>query len=108
VFRFQRSLPQYVWEAGVLEKNQLTLPEVKPLVEGVTVGGRKVSDLQQILNLAEGCRQLLHIVKQREFKLDKASFCSLHALIARNEALEWGHFRGEGREEGRSPVERNL
>ena len=40
VFRFRRMLPEYVWDAGVLEGNPFTFPEVKTLLEGVTVGGR--------------------------------------------------------------------
>src|SRR5882757_8996676 len=40
VFRFRRILPEYVWDAGVLEGNPFTFPEVKTLLEGVTVGGR--------------------------------------------------------------------
>jgi hypothetical protein len=96
IFRFSRMLPEYVWDAGVLEGNPFTFPEVKTLLEGVTVGGRKLSDQEQILNLAESSRHLMGLVRNRAFKLDKATFCSLHALVARNEALEWGHFRGEG------------
>jgi hypothetical protein len=96
VFRFHRMLPEYVWDAGVLEGNPFTFPEVKTLLEGVTVGGRKLSDQEQILNLAESSKHLMDLVRNREFKLDKATFSSLHALVARNEALEWGHFRGEG------------
>lgn len=91
-------LPEYVWDAGVLEGNPFTFPEVKTLLEGVTVGGRKLSDQEQILNLAESSKYLVDLVKHREFKLGKSTFCSLHALVARNEALEWGHFRGEGLE----------
>ena len=98
VFRFHRMLPEYVWDAGVLEGNPFTFPEVKTLLEGVTVGGRKLSDQEQILNLAESSRHLMKLVRTREFKLDKATFTSLHSLVARNEALEWGHFRGEGAE----------
>jgi hypothetical protein len=98
VFRFRRMLPEYVWDAGVLEGNPFTFPEVKTLLEGVTIGGRKVSDQEQLLNLAESSKELVELVKQRTFKLDKSTLCSLHALVARNEALEWGHFRGEGRE----------
>jgi prophage maintenance system killer protein len=98
VFRFHRMLPEYVWDAGVLEGNPFTFPEVKTLLEGVTVGGRKLSDQEQILNLAESSKRLIDFVKNRDFKLDKSTFCSLHALVARNEALEWGHFRGEGLE----------
>jgi prophage maintenance system killer protein len=98
VFRFRRMLPEYVWDAGVLEGNPFTFPEVKTLLEGVTIGGRKVSDQEQILNLAESSKELMDLVKRRTFVLDKPTFCSLHALVARNEALEWGHFRGEGPE----------
>jgi hypothetical protein len=44
VFRFRRMLPEYVWDAGVLEGNPFTFPEVKTLLEGVTVGGRKLQE----------------------------------------------------------------
>jgi hypothetical protein len=98
VFRFHRMLPEYVWDAGVLEGNPFTFPEVKTLLEGVTVGGRKLSDQEQILNLGESSKYLVELVKQQSFELNKSTFCSLHALVARNEALEWGHFRGEGPE----------
>jgi len=103
VFRFHRMLPEYVWDAGVLEGNPFTFPEVKTLLEGMTVGGRKLSDQEQILNLGESSKYLLGLVKNREFKLGKPAFCSLHARVARNEALEWGHFRGEGLETQYTP-----
>ena len=97
-FRFHRMLPEFVWDAGVLEGNPFTYPEVKTLLDGITVGGRKISDQEQILNLAESSRRLLALVKISRFALDKATFCDLHAIVAKNEALEWGHFRGEGQE----------
>ena len=103
VFRFSRMLPEYVWDAGVLEGNPFTFPEVKTLLEGVTVGGRKLSDQEQILNLADSAKYLVDLVKQGQFRLDKDTFCSLHARVARNEALEWGHFRGEGAEATYTP-----
>lgn len=97
-FRFARMLPQYVWDAGVLEGNPFTFPEVKTLLDGVTVGGRNLSDQEQILNLAQSSKYLLDLVRSQEFRLDKSSFCALHAQVARQEALEWDHFRGEGAE----------
>ncbi|MGF6956807.1 Fic family protein [Paraburkholderia youngii] len=97
-FRFHRMLPEFVWDASVLEGNPFTFPEVKTLLDGVTVGGRKISDQEQILNLAESSKRLLAIVQNGQFALDKATFCDLHRLVARNEALEWGVFRGEGEE----------
>lgn len=103
VFHFYRSLPQFVWDAGALEGNPFTFVEVKTLLDGVTVGGRKVADAEQILNLADSAHRLINLVKTREFSLNKTVFCELHAIVARNEALEWGMFRGEGRVHDYSP-----
>jgi Fic family protein len=97
-FRFQRMLPEFVWDAGVLEGNPFTFPEVKTLLDGISVGGRRLSDQEQILNLARGAGKLLGLVKAGTFSVDKPTFCGLNAIVARNEALEWGHFRGEGPE----------
>jgi len=96
-------LPEFVWDAGVLEGNPFTYPEVKTLLDGITVGGRKISDQEQILNLIESTRRLLALVKTSRFTLDKTTFCGLHAIVAKNEALEWWHFRGEGQETRYTP-----
>ena len=102
-FHFHRMLTTYVWDASVLEGNPFTFPEVKTLLEGVTVGGRKISDQEQVLNLAESSKQLLALVKAGKFVLNKSTFTELHGLVAKNEALEWGHFRGEGAETNYTP-----
>jgi hypothetical protein len=91
VWRFRRSLPEYVWDAAVLEGNPFTYPEVQTLLDGITVGGRKISDEQQVLNLAEAANELLRLVNAREFRLDKVISDRLQYLIARDEALESGH-----------------
>lgn len=92
-FRFHRMLPEFVWDASVLEGNPFTYPEVKTLLDGVTIGGRQISDQEQVLNLAKSSKHLLALVKAGKFSMDKATFTELHSLVARNEALEWGHFR---------------
>jgi Fic family protein len=106
VKRFQKSLPQFVWEAAQLEGNPFTFPEVQTLLDGVTVGGRKISDAQQILGLRDSMRLLCDEVLAGTFALTKDKACRLNGLIARDEALEWGLFRGEGKE--RSNVSVNL
>jgi len=103
-FRFHRMLPEFVWDAGVLEGNPFTYPEVQTLLEGITVGGRKISDQAQIMNLAEASRRLLAMVKTEEFSLSKSVFTELNHLVAREEALEWGVFRGEGQEKQYTPA----
>lgn len=52
-------LPGYVWDAAVLEGNPFTYPEVQTLLEGITVGGRKLSDERQILNLSDSANELI-------------------------------------------------
>jgi Fic family protein len=96
VWRFEKMLPGYVWDAAVLEGNPFTYPEVQTLLEGITVGGRKLSDERQILNLSQSANELTRLVESGRFQIDKATSDDLNGLIAEGEALEAGHFRGEG------------
>lgn len=102
-FRFHKMLPEFVWDASVLEGNPFTFPEVKTLLDGVTVGGRKISDQEQVLNLAESSKRLLAMVKGGQFSLAKTVFTELNGIVARKEGLEWGMFRGEGEETRLTP-----
>ncbi|MBE7526949.1 MAG: cell filamentation protein Fic [Burkholderiales bacterium] len=102
-FRFHKMLPEFVWDASMLEGNPLTFPEVKTLLDGITVGGHRISDQEQVLNLAESSRRLLAIVKSGQFELSKLVFTELNGIVARNEVLEWGVFRGEGQEKNYTP-----
>jgi len=96
VWRVRRTMPGFVWDAAVLEGNPFTYPEVQTVIEGVTVGGHKLADERQILSLAESMRELATLVEEGRFRLDKATSDRLQYLIAKDEALEAGHFRGEG------------
>lgn len=102
-FRFYKMLPEFVWDASMLEGNPFTFAEVKTLLDGITIGGRKVFDQQQILNLAESAKRLLALVRNRQFALCKSVFTELNGIVARQEALEWGLFRGEGQEKHYTP-----
>jgi len=88
-------LPELIWNTAALEGNNFTLPEVKTLLEGVTVGGRRLDEAQQILALSEAYRRLDELVGTGEFALSKSVSDELHYLLARHEAIESGSFRGE-------------
>ncbi|MGF6511804.1 hypothetical protein [Paraburkholderia sp. 32] len=91
--RFHRMLPEFVWDAGVLEGNPSTFVEVETLLDGITAGGRKISDHEQILNLANASKRLLALLRNDRFTLAKLTFGDLQSHVAaRNEALEWGRF----------------
>ncbi|HBN4087202.1 TPA: cell filamentation protein Fic [Escherichia coli O25b:H4-ST131] len=98
LFTFKTHMAGFVWDAAQLENNPYTFVEVKTLLDGVTVGGHKVSDTEQVLNLADSAKKLIELVQFGRFDLDKKTFTLLNGIIARNEALEWGVFRGEGEE----------
>ena len=93
---FERDMAGHVWAAAALEGNPFTYPEVKTLLEGITVGGRKVSDAEQILRLRDAYVILRNLVIDGDFRLTKEVSDRIHDAIARGEALEAGHFRGEG------------
>lgn len=54
----QKMLAQYVWDASVLEGNPFTYPQVKTILDGVTVGGHKLSDQDQVRNLASSTKRI--------------------------------------------------
>lgn len=81
-FRFHHDLPQFVWEATRLAGNPHSFPEVKTLLDGVTVGGHRISDQAQVLNLAAATRWLLNLVKKGQFELSASIFVDLNAILA--------------------------
>ncbi|WP_232745414.1 MULTISPECIES: Fic family protein [Corynebacterium] len=100
LFRLTKQLPDLVWNAAALEGNTFTLPEVRTLLDGITVGGKALAEQQQILDLSEAFNLLHELVLKEECAVDKATSNALHAVLARNEALDAGLFRGEGHVEG--------
>jgi len=82
-----------VYNMAALEGNPFTFPEVKTLLEGVTVGGHKVSEQEQVLRISDGWKRLLSLVKTNQFELTKDVAVDLNERVAKNEALEVGGFR---------------
>lgn len=100
---YKQQQTTFVWDAARLENNPFTFVEVQTLLDGVTVGGHKLSDAEQITNLADSGKKLIELVRSGRFDLDKQTIVLLHDIVARNEALEWGVFRGEGDEHTYTP-----
>ncbi len=83
----------FVYNTSALEGNAMTYPEVQTLLEGITVGGHKLSDEQQILNQNKSVEYLFELIENKSFKLNIETFTMLHSLVAKEEALKWGTFR---------------
>ena len=93
VFRAKKVLEGIVYDTVALEGNPFTFAEVKTLMEGITVGGHRLEDADQVLNQAASWRELFRLVESQRFTLGAETAMKLHELVARNEALAWGVFR---------------
>lgn len=92
----KRQLSEFVCDAVNLEGINLTLPEVQTLLDGITVGGHKLSDQQITVNQGNAWRQLFAWLAKDEFSVSATTACALHAIAAKEEALTWGMFRTGG------------
>lgn len=108
-----RMLPEYVFDTAQLENNPITFPEVKTLMDGITIGGHKVSDVEQILNIKNAWTNLLNEIKSDNFSVSKILFNKINELVAKDEALYAGKFRNgsvgiAGTEKYKSPAFNDL
>ncbi|MBF0194406.1 MAG: Fic family protein [Magnetococcales bacterium] len=83
----------FIYNTTALEGNPMTYPEVQTLLEGITVGGHKISDEQQILNQNKSVNYLLELLKTESFEVSLAAICELNYKVAFEESLKWGVFR---------------
>ncbi|RDH41241.1 Fic family protein [Zooshikella ganghwensis] len=92
----KREIAVFVHDAVALEGIHFTLPEIQTLLEGITVGGYKLSDQQIAVNQGNAWRHLFHSIQQGTFKLNADYACWLHGIAGKEEAIEWGQFRSGG------------
>lgn len=76
-------MPQHVFESCAIVGNPYSYPQVKTLMEGVTVGGHRLSDQKRVLNIADASQLLLKMVEARSFDVEITTF------IALQRALKW-------------------
>lgn len=89
----KKLLPDVVFNMASLEGNPFTYPEVQTLLEGITIGGHKVSDEQQILSIRNSWNYLFHVVIRNDVSIDINIFNKFNDIVAKEEALISGTFR---------------
>ena len=88
-----REVPSLVYDAVNLEGVAMTLPEIQTILDGVTVGGHRISDQNMVINQADTWKYLFSMIGDGRFKFSKAVALELHAIAGKEEALGWGAFR---------------
>jgi Fic family protein len=93
LFLAKKDKVDYIYNTSALEGNAMTYPEVATLLDGITVGGHKLSDELMILNQNNSVKVLFALLENETFDISKATLCTLHKEVAKEEALLWGEFR---------------
>jgi hypothetical protein len=93
LFVAERSRVDFVYNTAALEGNPFTFPEVKTLLDGITVGGHKLSDSEQVLRLNQALSYVLESVKSATFEFSAVTAKTIQGIVAKDEALKWGVFR---------------
>lgn len=65
----QCEIASFVCDAVDLEGIHFTLPEIQTLLEGITVGGHKLSDQQIAINQSNAWRFLFTDIRENKFQL---------------------------------------
>ncbi len=89
----KRDVPALVYDAVNLEGVAMTLPEVQTILDGITVGGHRISDQNMAMNQAKTWERIFELVDDSNFSFSKEIALLLHNIAGEEEALEWGKFR---------------
>jgi len=76
----QRDVSVFVYDAVRLEGINFTLPEIQTLLQGITIGGHKLSDQQIAVNQGEAWKALFTMLGNGGFEVSQACACRLHAI----------------------------
>ena len=90
VFLAKKKWDENVYCGMKMENRAVTFPQTRTILNGVNVPNVQLDDIQAILNMRDVWKFLFATVSE---PVTIAYFCKLNALIARNEALEWGRLR---------------
>ena len=90
VFLAKKKWDENVYCGMKMENRAVTFPQTRTILNGVNVPNVQLDDIQAILNMRDVWKFLFATLSE---PVTIAYFCKLNALIARNEALEWGRLR---------------
>lgn len=90
VFLAKKLIVENIYNSARLEGCNVTFPDTKTILDGISVANLKMSDVEVILNLRDAWRYLINNI-DKNFDLDFA--CKINSFVSRNESLEWGVLR---------------
>jgi Fic family protein len=93
LFAANKLKSQLVYDMAKAEGNTHTISEVMTIVEGVTVGGKKLQEQQQVIQIAKAWEYLIDLVKNDQFVFNKRTACELNQLATAADHSKVGQLR---------------
>lgn len=90
MFLAKKLIVENIYNSAKLEGCNVTFPDTKTILDGVSVANLKMSDVEVILNLRDAWKYLITNIN-KSFDLD--FICKINYFVSRNESLEWGVLR---------------
>lgn len=96
VYRFRATFDEHVWTAANREGSTFTLPEVRTLISGISVGGKSTHETEEVLGLIRANEYLASVVESGEFQMGREQSDRINLMVSQYSVLAPGVFRGEG------------
>lgn len=90
IFLAKKALVQNIYNEARLEGINITFPQTQTIIDGVSVGGLPIDEVEKVLNLRDAWRFVLKTVEE---PATVEYMNQVNGFVARNEALEWGKLR---------------
>src|SRR5690554_3691150 len=90
IFLAKKLIVENIYYSARLEGCNVTFPDTKTILDGVSVANLKMSDVEVILNLRDAWKYLIDNI-EKPFNLEL--ICKINYFVARKESLEWGVLR---------------
>lgn len=92
IFLLRKNRTALVWSVVSTFENN---PATQTILEGFSVPGLTLTELEQIKNMGKGVNLLAELLTSEEFDFDQDIACKIHNAVGLEEALTWGKFRND-------------
>jgi len=90
IFLAKKTLVNNIYNSARLEGCNITFPDTQTILDGVSVAGLKMQDVEVVLNLRDAWKFVLASIEK---PLDIDYMCKINSYVSRNESLDWGVLR---------------
>jgi len=87
IFVAKKLISEIIYNTARLEGCNVTFPQTETILQGVSVAGLQMSDVEKILNLRDSWRYTLDNIEK---PISLEFWSRINGFVARNESLEWG------------------